>query len=234
MKVAIVLPTYNERENVGGILETIFSVFRESGIDGSVIVVDDESPDGTARIVKELSKKHKITIVERKGKRGLGSAYLEGFKKALENNFDVIMVMDADFSHNPKDIPRLIGALSEADVVVGSRKINSGRIIGWGPHRRLISWGGGFLGSCITGMKVRDITSGYRAYRREVLQKIDTDKIRSNGYAFLMEILYRIVKAGFSVKEIPIVFENRRAGKSKLSVKDAIEFFKRALVLRFS
>lgn len=231
MKLCVVLPTYNERENIERVLKGVFSVFTEARIDGFVIVVDDGSPDGTASIVKGIQNE-KITVLERPSKMGLGSAYVMGFRKALEMGADAVMEMDSDLSHDPKDIPRFVEALMYADAVIGSRRIRGGKIIGWNFYRHAISWGGTFIGTLIAGLSIADITSGYRAYRAEVIKSIDLSAIRSEGYAFQLEILFRAMKKGCSFKEIPITFIDRRFGKSKISEKDVFEFFGRAIALR--
>ena len=231
MRLCVVLPTYNERENIENVLKGVFSAFAQANIDGYAIVVDDGSPDGTAKIAKGMGNE-KITVLEREKKMGLGSAYVLGFKKALEMGADAVMEMDSDLSHDPKDIPRFAQALKDSDAVIGSRRINGGKIVGWNFYRHLISWGGTFIGTLIAGLKIADITSGYRAYKADVIKSIDLSAIRSEGYAFQLEILFRAVKKGFSVKEIPITFVDRRYGKSKISEKDVFEFFARAIALR--
>lgn len=231
MRLCVVLPTYNERDNIENVLKGVFSVFAEANIDGFVIIVDDGSPDGTAAIAKGM-RNGKITVLERGKKLGLGSAYVMGFRKALEMGADAVMEMDSDLSHDPKDIPRFAQALMYADAVIGSRRINGGKIVGWNFYRHAISWGGTFIGTLIAGLKIADITSGYRAYRADVIKSIDLSAIRSEGYAFQLEILFRAMKKGFKVKEIPITFVDRRFGKSKISEKDVFEFFGRAIALR--
>jgi len=234
MKVSIVLPTYNERENVKRLIPRIFQVFKENKIDGNIIVVDDNSPDGTADAVKELQEKYPIILIERPKKMGIGSAYITGFKKALENGSDIIFEMDADLSHDPKNIPNFIKKVDDGfDVVIGSRRTDGGRIIGWSWYRRLISWGGNFIGRCIVGINgVDDITSGYRAYRKDILKRIDLEEIESNGYAFQLEMLGKFDKIGSRLDITPIIFHDRYSGKSKLSKRDVINFFLIALKLR--
>jgi len=236
MKVSIVVPTYNERKNVKQLIPRIFKVFKENKIDGNIIVVDDNSPDRTAHTIKELQNSYLIILIERPEKMGLGSAYIAGFKKALENGSDVIFEMDADLSHNPKEIPNFLKKINDGfDVVIGSRRIEGGKSIGWNWYRNLISWGGSFIGKHIARINnVNDIPSGYRAYKKDVLASINLEKIKSSGYAFQLEMLGKCIKLGSKVDEIPIVFRKRYSGKSKLSVRDEISFFLIALKSRFS
>jgi len=234
MKISIVLPTYNERKNVKQLIPQIFQVFKENKVDGNIIVVDDNSPDGTADVVKKLQKRYHIILIERLKKMGLGTAYIAGFKKALENGSDVIFEMDADLSHNPREIPNFIKKINDGfDVVIGSRRIEGGKVIGWGWYRKLISWGGNFIGKHIAGINdVDDITSGYRAYKKDILKRIDLEEIESNGYAFQLEMLGKSFKIGSKINLTPIIFHDRYSGKSKLSKKDVINFFLIALKLR--
>lgn len=225
MKISIVIPTYNEAENIKTLLEQIFGLQIE-GL--SVIIVDDNSPDNTAQIVEGLMNKFGIQIIKRPKKLGLGTAYISGFKKALKNEADLIFEMDADFSHNPKDIPRLIKACKEygADMSIGSRKIPGGKVIGWGIKRKIMSNGASFLSRLLLKLKTKDVTAGFRCYKKEVLKKIDLEKIKSNGYAFQEEMLYKTEKMGFKIIEVPVIFKDRTKGASKLSKKDIWEFFK--------
>lgn len=230
MKKTIIIPTYNEKENILRLIEAIFSL-NIPQLD--IIVVDDNSPDKTYEIVEKLSKKMPVTLIKRKTKMGLGTAYIAGFKKAIAMESDLIFEMDADFSHNPKDILRMIEASSTADLVIGSRKINHGHIEGWNWRRKLMSNGAMWFCRFVLQLKIKDVTSGFRAYKQKVLQKINLDKIKSNGYAFQEEMLYRTIKKGFKVKEIPVTFIDRTKGKSKLSNSDIIEFFIIMIKLRF-
>lgn len=230
MKIILVIPTYNEKENIEKLLRLIFLL----GIANlSVIVVDDASPDGTANIVKKLQKKFPIHLIERKGKLGLGSAYITGFHSALEQHATYIFEMDADLSHDPDDISKLIGAMKHADLAIGSRKIPGGKIIGWSWTRKFMSAGAMWLSKLLLGLKASDVTSGFRCYHRSVLEKIDLSTIRSNGYAFQEELLYRTQKKGFRIIEVPVTFVDRQEGKSKLSKKDIIDFFLTMIRLRF-
>jgi len=236
MKVSIVVPTYNERENVKQLIPQIFEIFKENEINGNVIVVDDNSPDGTADAVKKLQKSYPIILIERPEKIGLGSAYITGFKKALKNGSDAIFEMDADLSHDPKEIPNFIKKVNDGfDVVIGSRRTEGGKVIGWGWYRKLISWGGNFIGKHIAGINgVDDITSGYRVYKKDTLKRIDLEEIESSGYAFQLEMLGKSIKIGARIDVIPIIFHNRYSGKSKLSKRETFSFFLTALKLRLS
>ncbi|RLI90492.1 MAG: polyprenol monophosphomannose synthase, partial [Candidatus Altiarchaeales archaeon] len=225
MKVSVVIPTYNERENIKDLIHEISDVFEKNGIDGNLIVIDDSSPDGTAREVENLRERYPIVLIKRGQKLGIGSAYVTGFKKAIDLNSDIIFEMDADFSHDPEYIPEFVKSLNNYDLVLGSRYIKGGEIENWSLWRKMMSKGANILARILLGLKVNDITTGYRAYRKETLQGIDLDKIKSNGYEFQAEILFRVVERGFGVKEIPIVFVDRRAGRSKLSKIEIINFF---------
>ncbi len=232
MKVTIILPTYNERENIKELIPRIFEIFKKENINGNLIVVDDNSPDNTAEEVGNLSKQYPITLIERKKKLGIGSAYITGFKKALEGNSDIIFEMDADLSHNPEYIPEFLRNLKENDLVIGSRYIPGGGIENWNLYRRSVSKGANILARLLTSLDIRDITSGYRAYKSNVLRKIDLNSIKSNGYAFQLEILFKTKKEGFKIMEIPIIFTERRRGSSKLSKIEIVRFF--TLCLKFA
>lgn len=232
-KVTIVLPTYNERENIKKLIPEIFQVFQENKIPGEVMIVDDSSPDGTSQVVEKLAKNYPVNLIQREKKLGIGSAYVLGFKKALQNKADVIFEMDADLSHSPKYIPKFIDKLEEGyEVVIGSRKIKGGGVIGWSPYRKLISTGGNFIGKYIAGIEISDLTSGFRAYKSKVLREISLEKVESNGYAFQLEMLARALKKGSKIGVIPIIFHDRYKGKSKLSRKDMIDFLGIALKIR--
>ncbi|MBU4342211.1 MAG: polyprenol monophosphomannose synthase [Candidatus Altiarchaeales archaeon] len=232
MKVSIVIPTYNERENIEKLLPEIFGIFDRGGIDGSVIVVDDNSPDGTADAVEGLKREFPITLIRRQEKGGIGSAYITGFGKALEQGADVIMEMDADFSHSPEEIPNFVREIESSDVVIGSRYIKDGEIENWNFIRRIISKGGNLVARILLGLDVEDVTTGYRAYRRETLEGIELGSIESNGYAFQAEMLVRARERGFSIKEMPITFRDRVHGKSKLSRMEIIRFIVLCINLR--
>lgn len=225
MKTIIVIPTYNERENIAKLIPTIFNILPN---DLEIIVVDDNSPDNTSQIVVDWQTIYPLSLhlIKREKKSGLGSAYITGFKKALELGANLVMEMDADFSHNPNDVPKLISACKEgADMAIGSRKISGGGIIGWNWKRKMMSNGAMFLSRFLLRLKTHDVTAGFRCYHRRVLESIKLDNISSNGYAFQEELLYRVEKQGFTIKEIPVIFTDRKVGQSKLSTKDIIEFF---------
>jgi dolichol-phosphate mannosyltransferase len=221
-KTVVIIPTYNEAADIEKLITKIFTL-NIPGLD--ILVVDDNSPDGTASIVESLFDKHPLHLIKRKNKSGLGSAYITGFKKALELGADFIFEMDADFSHDPEDIPKMLEAIENNDLVVGSRKIPGGKVIGWGATRKLMSNGAMWFSRLLLGLKVRDVTAGFRCFRSNVLETVELDKIKSNGYAFQEELLYRTQKKGFRITEIPVIFIDRQEGKSKLSKRDIWEFF---------
>jgi len=228
-KIRIILPTYNERENLKSLVPKIFEVFERNKLDGDVLVVDDSSPDGTVPLIKEFSKKYPIKIIEREKKSGLGSAYILGFKKSLEDKKDIIFEMDSDLSHDPEYIPDFIKKINSGfDVVIGER----GQVEGWGWYRKLVSWGGNFIGRNIAGVKIKDLTTGYRAYKRNLLESILLNKINSNGYAFQLEMLGRASEKDFKIGSVPIIFHDRLRGQSKLSKWDMLEFFILAIKIR--
>lgn len=213
----VIIPTYNEKENIENILRTVMG-FPEGF---NVLVVDDGSPDGTATIVKGLQKEYKdrIFILEREGKQGLGTAYITGFKWALENKYNFVFEMDADFSHNPSDLAKLYHACKDdgADVAIGSRYVTGVNVVNWPIGRVLMSYFASKYVKIVTGMKVFDTTAGFKCYRSEVLKTIELDKIRFKGYAFQIEMKFTAWKCGFVIKEVPIIFVNRVLGTSKMS-----------------
>jgi dolichol-phosphate mannosyltransferase len=212
MKATVCLPTYNEREN----LERV--VRRLGEHDVSVLVVDDDSPDGTGRIADRLAEElDYVSVLHRERKEGLGPAYLAGFRRALADGADVILEMDCDFSHKPEDVPRLIAATENADFALGSRYVRGGGTENWGLVRRFISRGGSLYAQVVLGLRVRDLTGGFKAYRRAVLEALPLDEIDSKGYAFQIETTYRALRAGFNVVEVPITFADREVGGSKMS-----------------
>ncbi|GAB1365397.1 polyprenol monophosphomannose synthase [Candidatus Cloacimonadaceae bacterium] len=214
MKTLVIVPTYNEIENIERIIETVLA----KAEDIEILVLDDNSPDGTALRVKFMqSSEPRLHLIERPGKMGLGSAYVTGFKYALQNGYEYIMEMDADFSHNPEDVPRLIEAAKKYDLVIGSRYCNGVNIINWPFKRLLISYFASKYVRVITGMPVKDPTGGFKCFNRKVLESIDLDKILSDGYAFQIEMNFRSWVKGFRIKEIPIVFTERLNGVSKMS-----------------
>ena len=213
--VWLVLPTYNEAEN----LEPLVLAARLQLPAGSrILIVDDGSPDGTGTIADRLAAKgDDLGVLHRPDKQGLGPAYVAGFRHALAGGARVVVQMDADFSHDPADIPRLLAATADADLVLGSRYVDGGSVADWGPLRRTISRGGSAYARGVLGVEFRDLTGGFKAIRREVLEAIDLDSISSLGYAFQVEITYRAVRAGFRVVEVPITFRDRRVGESKMT-----------------
>lgn len=217
MKALIVLPTYNEAENLSRLAEGIFANAPNSA---EILIIDDNSPDGTGKIADEMAQKNsRITVMHRPGKMGLGSAYVQGYKWALKRPYDVIIQMDCDFSHDPKDLPRLIDALAGADLAIGSRYVKGGSIKNWPWHRFLISRLGNLYARSIMQLGIKDMTGGYRAYKRNALESLMKESIVSEGYAFMVETGFHVVRQGFTVKEIPIIFMDRTRGKSKMSKK---------------
>jgi dolichol-phosphate mannosyltransferase len=230
MKIAVIIPTYNEKENIQRLIKTIFDLQIS---DLEIIIVDDNSPDGTAKIVEKLTTGNPLLLlIKRPGKLGLGSAYLDGFRKAISMGAEYIFEMDADLSHDPLDIPRMLEAIKTADMVIGSRKISGGKIIGWGWTRKFMSNGAMWFSRLLLGLKTKDVTAGFRLFRRSILENLHLETIKSNGYAFQEEILYRVEKNDFKVCEVPVTFIDRQEGKSKLSKKDIFEFFIRMLKLK--
>lgn len=222
-KPIIVIPTYNERDNIATLLHKIFSL-NITGLE--IVVVDDNSPDKTADVVAGMSADYPLHLVKRMRKLGLGSAYIAGFKKALALGADFIFEMDADFSHNPEDVPRLLADATEGvGLVIGSRKIPGGKIIGWSLWRRFMSTGAMWFARLLLRLPVHDVTAGFRCWSREALEQLDLEKIKSNGYAFQEEMLYRAILKGCKTREVPVVFNDRTRGHSKLSKRDIIEFF---------
>lgn len=216
MKILIIIPTYNELENLSRLLPEVLS--KEPGI--HVLIVDDNSPDGTAAYVEdEMKKTDRIHLIKRSSKQGLGTAYIEGFKFAIKNNYDLVFEMDADFSHDPKEIPRFLEEIKNADLVLGSRYISGVNVINWPMRRLLLSWFANLYTRIITGLHIKDATGGFKCFRREVLETIDLNQVRSNGYAFQIEMTFKAWKKGFRLKEIPIIFVDRVKGKSKMSKK---------------
>lgn len=223
MKTIIVIPTYNERENIMRLIPALFDLKIQ---ELEVIIVDDNSPDETADVAEKFREKFPMYIIKRQRKLGLGTAYVDGFKKALALGADIIFEMDADFSHDPADVPRLIAALDTNDLAIGSRRAPGGKVVGWGFYRHVTSYVAMTLSRVILNLKTKDVTAGFRAYRRKVLEVILQKEISSNGYAFQEEILYRVERAGFLITEVPVTFTDRKIGKSKLSSGDIWEFFK--------
>jgi len=215
-KAIIIVPTFNEIENVPRLVEAILNY----APDINILFVDDSSPDGTGQLIKELQSKHaNIYLLERKKKEGLGRAYIAGFRFALDKGFQYIFEMDADFSHDPKEVPRFLEAIGESDLVLGSRYIRGVNVVNWPLRRLLLSYFANMYTRIVTGIPIADCTGGYKCFRREVLEAIDFDSIKSNGYGFQIELNFKAWKKGFSIKEIPIIFVDREFGESKLSKK---------------
>ena len=213
----VIIPTYNECENIEKIIRAVFALEH----DFHILVVEDNSPDGTATIVKRIQEEfpERLYMIERTGKLGLGTAYIAGFKWALEQDYDYIFEMDADFSHNPLDLPRLYNACAKegADVAIGSRYVSGVNVVDWPMSRILMSYGASKYVRLITGIPVHDTTAGFVCYRKEVLQMIELDKIRFKGYAFQIEMKFTAWQLGFLIKEVPVIFVNRKEGTSKMN-----------------
>lgn len=213
----IITPTYNEMSNIQKLIPEILSMYED---EIHILIVDDNSPDGTGEYVKELMKTNsRIHLIQRAAKLGLGTAYCAGFKYAIEKNFDYIFEMDADFSHDYKEIPNFLREIENNDLVIGSRYLTGVNVINWPMQRLLLSYSANKYTRLVTGMPVCDATGGFKCFRKEVLQSIDLDKIKSNGYAFQIEINFKVWKKGFKIKEIPIIFYDRTSGSSKMSKK---------------
>lgn len=221
MRTLIVTPTYNEKENLPRFVDAVRSAFPEA----DMMIVDDASPDGTGEIADAIaSKDSHVKVMHRAGKLGLGTAYIQAFQKGLREGYDRFFEMDADLSHDVRYLPDFVRALDEgADVVIGSRNIPGGGVEGWGLHRHVISKGGSLYSRTILGLRVKDLTSGYKAFTRRALEAIDIDTIHSNGYSFQIEMTYRAIRKGMKVTEVPIVFVDRTLGKSKMSKKIFVE-----------
>jgi dolichol-phosphate mannosyltransferase len=230
----LIIPTYNEAENVSGIVraaETELAVLAPA--DHRILVVDDSSPDGTGRIADQLAEElDAVEVLHRQRKDGLGRAYLAGFERALAHRAELVIEMDADFSHDPGYLGKLLAAAEDADLVLGSRYVPGGAVRNWGLLRRLISRGGGLYARAILGVDIHDLTGGFKCIRRTVLEAIDLPTVRSEGYVFQVEVTYRAALAGFRVREIPIVFNDRARGSSKMSWRIAAEAMVRVPLLR--
>jgi dolichol-phosphate mannosyltransferase len=227
MKATVCLPTYNERENV----ERMVRALSEHGV--RILVIDDNSPDGTGEIADRLaSELDHVDVLHRERKEGLGPAYIAGFRQALAGDAELILEMDCDFSHDPVDVPRLIAAADGADLVLGSRYVEGGSVANWGQLRRFVSAGGSTYARLILGVPVRDLTGGFKCFRRNVLESIDLETITAKGYAFQIETTYRALQAGFRVRELPIRFVDREEGGSKMSRRIVLEAVWRVPAMR--
>ena len=232
MRACICLPTYNERENLEPMLEALAGVLGE---DDRVLVIDDSSPDGTGELAERLAARLSfVDVLHRPRKEGLGPAYLAGFRHALAAGAELVLEMDCDFSHAPADVPRLVAAAADSDVVLGSRYVEGGSVGSWGVGRRLVSAGGSLYARALLGVPVRDLTGGFKCFRREVLESLDLGRIDSKGYAFQIETTYRALRAGFHVVEIPISFVDRREGGSKMSRAIVLEAIWKVPALRLA
>jgi dolichol-phosphate mannosyltransferase len=229
LRATVCLPTYNERENVERMVRAL------QGLGVAVLVIDDNSPDGTGDIADRLAEEFDgVSVLHRPRKEGLGPAYLAGFRRALDEGAELILEMDCDFSHDPADVLRLIAAAEEADLVLGSRYVEGGGTENWGAVRRFISRGGSLYAQVLLGLRVRDLTGGFKCYRRKVLEALPLDEIHSKGYAFQIETTYRALRKGFRVREVPITFVDRVEGGSKMSRAIVVEGFWKVPVLRFA
>jgi dolichol-phosphate mannosyltransferase len=226
----VIIPTYNERENLPSLVRAVLAVNPSLG----VLVVDDGSPDGTGELAEDLARETgRVRVIHRPGKQGLGTAYLTGFRYALAHGYDVVVEMDGDGSHRPQDLPRLLRAAATADVVVGSRAVPGGRVEGWPLLRRLVSRWGSLYARLLLGLPVRDCTSGFKCFRRAVLASLDLDRVLSNGFGFQVEMNVLCHRAGFRIVEVPIVFPDRVAGRSKMSGRIVLEALLLVLRLRW-
>ncbi|MCA9734196.1 MAG: polyprenol monophosphomannose synthase [Deferribacteres bacterium] len=221
MRTVIVIPTYNEATNIQNLVKSIFKA-TNNAVD--LLFVDDNSPDGTAEIIKGMSKENdSIRLLERPRKLGLGTAYVAGFKYAIREKYDLIFEMDADLSHNPADVPRIISAMENYDLVIGSRYLTGVNVINWPLSRLILSLWANWYTRKITGLPLQDCTAGFKCFRREVLENIDLDRIRSDGYSFQIELHYFAWKRNYRIKELPIIFTDRESGSSKMSRKVMVE-----------
>ncbi len=213
-RALVIVPTYNERENIGRLIDQVLGV----GAVFELLVVDDNSPDGTGKLVDELAAANpRVHVLHRAGKLGLGSAYREGFRWALEQGYGLVFEMDADFSHDPRFLPDFLKMAREADLVIGSRYVSGINVVNWPMRRLLLSYGASFYTRLITGMRIKDPTGGFKCFRREVLQALDLDRIQSDGYSFQIEVNFKVWRKGFRIREIPIVFVDRHSGSSKMN-----------------
>ena len=217
LDIRVIIPTYNEKENIADLVRQILGL----NLEVQVIIVDDNSPDGTGQIADELAAQDtRVSVIHRPGKLGLGTAYIAGFKWGLAAGADRLLTMDADFSHDPTYIPALVALANHFHVTIGSRYVPEGGVLNWEWQRRFLSWGANAFARTILSLKARDCTAGFRCYHREVLLNIDLDQIFSNGYSFLVEMLFKCQRQGYTVGEIPIIFANRERGQSKISQRE--------------
>ena len=233
MQAIVCLPTYNERENLEPMVRAHGAILQPLG--GRGLVLDDASPDGTGELADRLAAElDYVDVLHRPRKQGLGPAYVAGFRRALEAGAEFVFEMDCDFSHDPADVPRLLAAAENADLVLGSRYVPDGRVVNWGVARRLVSAGGSLYARALLGVGIRDLTGGFKCYRRAVLEQLDLDVISSRGYAFQIETTYRALRAGFRVVEVPIAFVDRAVGGSKMSKTIVLEAIWKVPALRLA
>ena len=233
--VAICLPTYNERDTLEPVVRALGDVLAASALSARVVVIDDSSPDGTGEVAERLARELPyLSVLHRPRKGGIGPAYRAGFRWALEQGAELVVEMDCDFSHDPADVPRLLETAREADLVLGSRYVRGGSIPSWSALRRSISYGASLYSRLVLQTRIRDLTSGFKCFRRAVLETLDLDRIDSKGYAFQIETTYRAVRAGFRVVEIPITFVDRTAGGSKMSKAIVLEAMWKVPALRLA
>ncbi len=227
----VCLPTYDEAENVGPMVQAILAATP----DVDVLVIDDNSPDGTGRLADAIAAREpRVQVLHRPGKEGLGKAYLAGFAWALARGYELVLEMDADFSHDPRYLPAMLEKARQADLVLGSRNVPGGGTVNWGLSRKIISRGGSLYARLILGLPVRDLTGGFKCFRRQVLEAIDLPTVQCSGYAFQIELTYRASRKGFRIAEIPIVFVDRRVGRSKMSRRIVLEAIRKVWSIRFS
>ena len=223
MKSLVIIPTYNERDNITAIINAIRALHIS---DLHVLVVDDGSPDGTGDLVEAMTRLYQdVFLLERQGKLGLGTAYVAGFKYAIEHGYDRILEMDADFSHDPQDLTKLLAGSEKYDITVGSRYVNGVNVVNWPLSRLLLSMGASFYTRIVTGLPLHDCTAGFVCYRRKVLETLDLDRIQSDGYSFQIEMKFKAWKKGFTLGEVPIIFIDRRKGESKMSKQIVYEAY---------
>jgi dolichol-phosphate mannosyltransferase len=233
--LVVCLPTYNERENVEPMARAVLGVLEERGLNGRVLVIDDASPDGTGQLADRLAADlGSVDVLHRERKEGLGPAYVAGFRRALESGADLVATMDCDFSHDPADLPRLVEAAERAGIGLGSRYVPGGGTRNWGLLRRAVSRGGSLYARAILGIPVRDSTAGFKVYRRDVLEAIGPERVESKGYAFQVETVFRALRAGFRVEEVPILFADREEGGSKMGPGIVVEAMVRVPALRLA
>ncbi len=230
-RAVICLPTYDEKDNLAPIVAAIHAAVPQV----DVLVVDDNSPDGTGAIADGLAARDpRVKVLHRAGKEGLGKAYLAAFAWALERGYGLVLEMDADFSHDPAHLPAIVEAARDADLVLGSRYVPGGGTVNWGLGRKIVSRGGSMYARAVLGVRIRDLTGGFKCFRREVLEAIDLPSVECTGYAFQIELTYRALLRGFRVREVPIVFRDRRVGQSKMSRRIVLEAMRKVWSMRFS